>query len=528
MTAIGIDILSAYRARRNTTNWRHVFVMAWVFPAFLFLILYTANLGLGGRRRTRAPADADAVPTRADIIDRFGEILAKNRHAFDLVLNARQIREKDRAAALVHSMFPDISVRSFLAKADSGGGYVELRKNITKDQAALVRRQKIDGLSAVPRQTREYPKHNSMSHVIGFVGRDGFGLEGLELLENDRLANDPAPLRISIDSRIQSIMWDALSSAVQEYGAKGAAGILMNARTGEVLAMVSLPDFDPDDIGAYGAANRRNRILRDNYEMGSIFKIFNTALALMSGMPADKRFNAADPFYVGGAPVNEARGFNPPDPKNISVAQIMQYSSNRGSAQIALSLPADAQMRFFRELHLGSAIETDFGKTAAVRLPVSATPTDRSRWAFGQGIATTPLHAFLAANAVANDGKYIMPTIFPRGFVPQTNQVAPRDVSYKIRQIMFMIGDTSGKLAARQIQGIEIGGKTSTAQKWDGKKYSDTKNITVFFTVFPIRAPKYSMMIMFDEPSVYPRTAAHNSVPTAGKILDAAIPLLPL
>ncbi|MDR1071421.1 MAG: penicillin-binding protein 2 [Rickettsiales bacterium] len=525
MIALGDDILTTVRERRPLSNARRFSVLPAVFSVFVFLCGYTLMLGMSGRGRPRVVQPGSAETIRADIIDRNGEILAKNTYTHDLVMNARQIGDADAAAAFVHSVFPEISAADVLRKIRTNRGYIELRKNIGKENAQKIRAGGIPGLAAVSKQTREYPKHNSMSHIVGFVYDDGHGAAGVERAMDVRLASDAEPLRLSIDSRVQSLMWTELSAAVRDYKARAATGVLMNARTGEIIAAVSLPDFDPEDLGAYPEGSLRFRLLGDNYEIGSIFKIFNTALALENGVPASKKYNVIDPFLVGGRPIREARGFRPPA-KNLSVAQIMQYSCNSGSAQIALSLPENAQLNFFRDLRLNGPIETDFGKTEWPIFPKTNTPVERSRWSFGHGIAATPLHVLLAANAIVNDGKYIMPTISRRDYVPETTRVVYVETSKKIRQILFAIGDTSAKLAAMQIRGLNIGGKTSTAEKPVGGKYSSDRNISAFFVAFPIEAPKWSMLILLDEPGSFPRTAAHNAVPLAGKILDAAIPLL--
>jgi len=320
-------------------------------------------------------------------------------------------------------------------------------------------------------------------------------------------------------------MWTELSQAMKAYQARAAMGILMNARTGEIVAIVNVPDFDPENINDFPESNRRFRIIHDNFEMGSIFKIFTTAVALANGIDVNTTFNVSEPFLVAGRQVGEARGFRPPA-KNLNLAQIFQYSSNSGSAQIALSLPSGTQRAFYRELNLHNALSTDFGTTARPRIPTSDTPTDRSRWSFGQGISVTALHLLVAANAIVNDGLLVMPTIYRRDFVPQARQVIPATISRQMRQILLTTGETTGKLAASRIHAMLIGGKTSTAEKFIDGKYSDTRHLTGYFATFPIQAPKWSILILLDEPMTIPRFASQNAVPLAGRILDAIIPLL--
>jgi len=528
MIKLGNDILTMYSGPRSRPrNWRMAAVIALVLGAFVFMGAWTVRLGvIGGRAQSRAPRPNSAAPTRADIIDRNGEILAKNVYSYSLRLDARKVANPDAAAAFIRQIVPEISVSDALAKIQSKRGDIELKRKIDKETALRVISAKIPGIVVLQTQTREYPKRNSTAHIVGYIDSVGNGI-GVEKAADARLSSNAEPLQISLDARIQSVLWSELAAAMNEYKAAAAMGIIMNSQTGEIVAAASLPDFDPnpEDRGRYNQAGWRFRILRDTYELGSIFKIFNTALALRSGMSVKKTFNVARPFFVGGKKINEAPGFNP-TPANMNVAQIMQNSCNSGSAQIALELPDGAQIDFFKELGFGERIVADFGETGRTSLPSSRTQIDRARWAFGHGISTTPLHAFLAANAVVNGGRYVPPTIYKRSYIPQTRRVVPADVSKQIRMIMYKTNETTGRQAANQIKDVYIGGKTSTAEKWIGDKYSAEKNITAYFVAFPIDAPKWSMLIIFDEPKGHQKTAAHNAVPTAGRILDAIIPWL--
>jgi len=539
MVRIGTDLLMEQKQSRRQANGRQRFIAIAVFSAFAFLILWTIHLATEKKQNSaRKISPNSAISARAGIIDRHGEILAENTFSYDLNLNANKLAHPDQAAACIHAVFPEFSVYALLEKIKTRGGDITIKKNIGKDKAeqidrecvvqetknGKIRTRRIDHINIIKTQKRAYPKHNSLSHILGFANSVG-GVQGLEQLADERLRSSAEPLKISIDAKIQSVVWLALQSAMTEYRAKSASGILMNSRTGEILAIASLPDFDPENIGGYPESNRRFRAIRDNYEMGSIFKIFNTALALESGIPLSKTFNVSRPFVVGGKPIREARGFKPPA-ANLNLAQIMQYSCNSGSAQMALSLPDGAQADFFRKLHFDSALNTNFGRTERPLFPKSGTPTDRSRWAFGQGISISPLHLLLAANAIVNDGNYVAPTIFPRDFVPNTEYIISPETSKIIRQILYTTKDTSAKQAANQIQGVNIGSKTSTAQKPVNGKYGNAE-ITAYFVAFPIEAPKYSLLVLLDEPQGANRTSAFNAVPTAGKIIDAIIPLLP-
>ncbi|MDR1027486.1 MAG: hypothetical protein LBL46_03665 [Rickettsiales bacterium] len=527
MPPLGNDILQSMRARAARPTMRKSAALAAAFFCFAFMAGRTIILGTGGERRLRRAPEMTASAMRADITDRNGLLLAKNVYSETLKLNARIVKRPDELALLVHSVFPDIAAADILNKIKTRGGDITLRENITKDQAAAIRAKPLDGLVIENTQRRFYPKKFAAAHIVGFVGKEGRGLEGMELYANNELL-DGQSVRLAADSRVQSIMWDELSKAMAAHNADAAMGAIMNARTGEIVAMVSLPDFDPDHIADYPASNRRNRMMADSFELGSVFKIFNTALALSSGIPADKSYNIVEPIIHNGKriPMGEARGFNPPA-KNLSVKQIMQYSCNVGSAKMALDLPAGAQLSFFKELGFDRPMATDFGRTARRSFPRGDNPTDRTRWAIGHGISITPMQLLVAANAAANGGLLVYPTIYPRDFVPQSSRIVRPDVSKTIRDILFSTKETTGREAAKNIQGVNYGGKTSTAQKLmpDGT-YSPTKNLAAFFATWPIEAPKYSMLVILDNPKTYPRTAAYSAAPAATRIMDAAIPML--
>ena len=374
------------------------------------------------------------------------------------------------------------------------------------------------------------------SHVIGFVGEDGDGLEGAERVYNDYLKENKDPLRLSVDSRIQSVFYEQLSFAMQKYQTKAAMGMLMNSRTGEIIAMVSLPDFDPENLRSDPVSHRLFKPMRSVYELGSIFKIFNTALALENGIDVKKEYYVAKPFPIYdkngriAKNITDIRSFKPPRP-SINVEEIMVHSCNVGSAQIALSLPDGAQKEFFERLHMDTALELEFGRTENSLPQRKWGPVERATVAYGQGYAVTPMHLLLAVNAVTNGGIYIYPTLQKRNIgVVQGERVLADEISAKLRPIMLRVAEeTSGKKA--RVAGVKIGGKTATAEKYTNGKIDTKRNVTAFVGVFPADAPQYTILVVLDEPhgtkeSWGWRTAAWNAVPVTGKILDSILPLL--
>ena len=272
------------------------------FIAFAIFILRTLQLGIQGTDRSRlAGATGEWNVTRADIVDRNGDILAKNVESGHIILRNKAVREKDRdaVAQTIHQAMPyEYSLAQAIELVNSDRRFIRLKKYASDAQREIIKKAKLEGLEIEKIQTRKYPKRRLFSHVVGFAGQDGRGLEGAERVYNEYLTENKDPLRLSVDSRIQSVFYEQLSFAMQKYQTKAAMGMLMNSRTGEIIAMVSLPDFDPENLGADPVANRTFKPMRSVFELGSIFKIFNTALALENGIEPTKEYYVAKPFPI--------------------------------------------------------------------------------------------------------------------------------------------------------------------------------------------------------------------------------------
>ena len=522
-------------ARKRLAVMNSVFLMA-----FLLFIGRTLQLGIQGTDRSRlAGADGQWAVQRADIVDRNGDILAKNVASGHIVLRNRAVREKDREAVAqtIHQALPyEYSLADAIKLVNSEKRFIRLKKYASDAQREIIQNARLEGLEIEKIQTRKYPKRRLFSHVVGFVGEEGIGLEGIERVYDKYLRENKDPLRLSVDSRIQAVFYEQLSYAMQKYQTKAAMGMLMNSRTGEIVAMVSLPDYDPENLRADPAANRLFKPMRSVFELGSIFKIFNTALALENGISVDKEYYVAKPFPIYdkhgrlAKNITDIRSFKPPRP-SINVEEIMVHSCNVGSAQIALELPDGAQKEFFERLHMDKALNLEFGKTENSIPQRKWGPVERATVAYGQGYAVTPMHLMLAVNAVTNGGIYIYPTLQKRGVgVVRGERVLADEISSKLRSIMLRVAEeTSGKQA--RVAGIQIGGKTATAEKYTNNKIDTKRNVTAFVGIFPVHAPQYTILIVLDEPQGTKeswgwRTAAWNAVPTTGKILDSILPLL--
>ncbi len=501
----------------------------------LFVIFFAKTLyygGMGTNKSGKTAVGGDWAITRADIEDRNGVKLAKNIVSGHVMVRPGAVKDIDAVAAKIHEVFPykySVNQAYDILRTKK---FMYLKQYATDAERKQIKEAKLPGLEVEIKQMRRYPKHNLFAHVVGFVGKEGEGLEGAERIFDSYLRENTDPLRLSLDARIQEQFHTRLSEAMQKYHAKGAMGMLMNSRTGEMLAMVSLPDFDPENVAAYPVANRRFKQMRDVLEMGSVLKIFNTALAYENGIHG--KYYVGKPYVLrtrSGKYVTTFHDVAKYEKQWMDVDEIMVHSCNVGSVQIALQFPEGAQPEFLHRLHLDEKLDLDFGKTEYPIFPKKWRITDVATVSFGHTVAITPMHLLLGVNAVTNGGIYINPTIQRRdvGRIKGT-RVLSEEISAKLRENMVrVVEETSGKLT--RINGIKIGGKTGTAEKRVNGVIDKKRNMTTFVGIFPAEAPQYIIMVNLDEPQGLTetggwRTASQNSVPTAGKILDGILPLL--
>lgn len=525
-------------------NW-----IKWAFSVlFVVFVARTLQLGLQSNDYRKYNINNNQIESRADIIDRNGVVLAKSVKSGNIKLFPPRVKEKDmdNVAKVVHEIAPmDYSVEDALALIKSGRRGLYIKKNANEDQIKTVKQahRMYDCFEIEQFAQRRYPQRNVFAHVIGFAGKDA-GLEGVELTYDKYLRENKSPLRLSIDSRVQNIFHEQLTIAMNKYHAKGAMGMLMNSSTGEMIAMVQIPDFDPNNINSIPVNTRRFKLMRDNFEMGSIFKIFNTAMAYENGLQ-NKDYRVDEPLMIYDKygrpamrkPIDDVSSFKRDVVKKgghrtLKAPEIMLYSCNVGSARIALDFPEGTQKEFFERLNFNKPLQLDFGKTEHAITYKTWGPTERATASFGHGIAVTPMHLLLGVNAMTNGGIYIYPTILKRNIgAVRGERVLNSEISAKIRDVMFHIAEETTAKKAR-VKGIEVGGKTGTAEKRGADRHADkSRNMTVFTGIFPVSAPQYIILIMLDEPQGTKesggwKTAAWNAVPTAGAILDGIMPLL--
>lgn len=546
---VGKDVLPheyITRVYNHNTAGRLKILSKIVLLIFIGFGLRTLQLALEPSEYVHYGFNKDNIERRADIVDRNGVVLAKSVKSGNIKLYPPKVKEKDKnaVAKFISDVMPmDYSFSDALALIDSGktGVYIKMRASEEQINKFRIAHRKYDCFEIEQYTIRRYPQKNIFAHVVGFSGKDE-GLEGVEKTFNKYLTENNDELKLSIDARVQNIFHEKLSVAMNKFSAKGAFGMMMKASTGEMIAMVQIPDYDPNNIKASSAEVRRSKLLRDNFEMGSVFKIFNTAMAYENGLEnnvydVSKPFPIRDKYNRVVHHIKDIDSFYRDIKKGkkkprMSVPEIMLHSCNTGSAQLALDFPENTQKEFFHRIHFDKPINFDFGKTETAITQHRWGPVEKATASFGHGISVTPMHLLLGVNAMTNGGYYVYPTLLKRGIgAVKGEKVLDSEISAKLRDIMYRVAEETTAQKAR-VPGIKVGGKTGTAEKRHKDGTTDTtRNSTVFVGIFPVEAPQYIMMIMLDEPRGTTetggwKTASWNAVPTAGAILNEIMPLL--
>jgi cell division protein FtsI (penicillin-binding protein 3) len=476
-------------------------------------------------------------PGRGDIIDRHGKLLATTLDSLSLYANPREIVDAADAADKLVAALPGLDRAALLAKLTSGKGFVWVKRHLTPDQEYAVNQLGIPGLQFEHEERRVYPYGALLSHAVGYTGIDDNGEAGIERGLDGALRGRQEPLQLSIDLRLQYILHEELARVVDDFTAKGGAGLIMNVNTGEVLAMVSLPDFDPShpdtpdpnhpDVTI--AERMFNRVTLGDYEIGSVFKIFTTAMGLDSGATTmTGRFDATYPIHIGRFTISDYHGKH----RWESVPEILMYSSNIGEAKIALAVGGDRQQEYLRRFGLLSSPTFELKEIGRPHFPARWREVNVMTIGFGHGISETPLQIATAGSALVNGGILRPATLLklPHGGAPQGISVISPETSEHMRKLLRMVV-LYGTGEMVDAPGYVVGGKTGTADKVVGARYAERKLLSSFLGVFPMTAPKYLVMVMVDEP--HPNKASHGyatagwtAAPAVGRTIVRVAPLL--
>ena len=468
------------------------------------------------------------IMARADIVDRNGILLATSLPTASLFANPHKVSDPASAATRIVEVLPDLSEEVVAARLSADKGFVWLRRNLTPTQQFEINRLGIPGLDFEEEERRVYPHGRLAGHIIGFTNVDNAGLAGIEQSMDAAISGAKEPLKLSIDIRVQQIVRQELAAQIEKFKAIGGGGIVLDVRTGEVISMVSLPDFDPNAPAQTPDETRFNRITLGVYELGSVFKIFNHAIALETGAASmSKSYDATKPIKISRFRISDYH----PENRWLTVPEIFKLSSNIGSAKMALDIGSERQRKYLG--HLGLLRRT------SIELPEQSMPMIPARWreintmtiSYGHGIAVSPLHLASAVAATVNGG-ILRPATLIRAKTPETGgvQVFSAETSDKMRRLLRLVVE-NGTGRNADAPGYLVGGKTGTAEKQVNGSYKRNALISSFVGVFPATDPRFVVYIMIDEPkgireSFGYATGGWTAAPVVGGVIKRMAPLM--
>src|SRR6202166_1693370 len=484
----------------------------------------------------------DAIATaRPDILDRNGEVLATDVRVPSLYAEPRRLIDVDEAVELLTADLPDLDATELRERLSSPRGFVWLKRDITAEQQREIYHQGLPGIGFLNENKRDYPNGPEVSHLLGHVNIDNQGIAGIEKwldgqglaalhmagLATDRLQR---PVQLALDLRVQFALRDELIAAREKYRANASSGVIVNVNTGEIVALASEPDYDPNNPREANDPTRINRLTTGVYEMGSTFKSFTLAMALDSGkVSLDSKFDARDELHYGKFTIHDFH----PQKRMLSVPEIFTYSSNIGTARMALSLGVDYHKAFLKKLGQLDRLRTELPESAEPLVPKNWGELNTVTIAFGQGLSVAPLQAVMGIAALVNGGK-LMPPPFLKRDQAAADRLATRvikpETSDKMRYLM-RLNVEKGTATRANVDGYYVGGKTGTSEKVVGGRYSKTKVLTSFTAIMPADKPKYLLLIMIDEPQGLAEThgsttSGWNAVPVGAKVIERVAPLL--
>jgi cell division protein FtsI (penicillin-binding protein 3) len=471
---------------------------------------------------------APAHPMRADLVDRNGALIARDLPVSDLYAMPASFWDPAGAARDLARITGADEVHLRAAFAPKRG-YILVQRGLTPDRRDAVMHLGLPGLNFEDGYKRYYPSGRIVAHAVGQVDTDDHGVSGLELGLEDRVrgTRDAAPIMLSLDMRIQYVLEHEIEEAAHEFRTKAAGGIVLNVRTGEVLALASLPDYEPNLRTVSAQDSTRNRMTQDVYELGSIFKIFAFTQAIEDKtIRLDELFQVGQPYKLGHYLIHDFEHLGPWLPAQM----VFALSSNIGTAQIELRSGPEKQKPFLRKLGLLAPLKTELPEVASPLYPRHWEVVEAATIAYGHGISVNPLGFVAAAAAVANGGTLIRPTFLRHDEVQQGERVISEETSRTMRQLLRLVV-TDGTGTKADVPGYDVGGKTGTAEKAEHGSYAHHLLISSFCGIFPINDPQYLVFVLLDEPHGNKQsggfaTGGATAAPAVGRVIARIAPLL--
>lgn len=492
----------------------------------------------------RRAAVEQSSGARPEILDRNGEVMATDVKTVSLFAEPRRIIDKDEATELITAVFPDLDAKELREKLGSRKGFVWVKREITPKQQEDVFHLGLPGVGFWPENKRVYPNGPLGAHVLGFANIDNIGIAGIEkYIDGQGLAElhgagfhitheTLQPISLSLDLRATQAVRDELAKGIEHFRARAGGAAIMDVNTGEIIAYASLPDYDPNNPVDALDPNHINRLNVGVYEMGSTFKALSIAMALEANkVNLNSRLDARSELHFGRFAIHDYHAQR----RALSVPEVFTYSSNIGTARMALMVGVEGHKSFLRKMGQMERLRTELPESAEPIVPKNWGELNTMTIAFGHGLAVAPLQAMMAVGALVNGGLMIKPT-FVKRTEDEAKQNAPRvvrpEVSESMRYLMRLNAEI-GSAKTTNIAGYFVGGKTGTAEKVIGGRYSKNRLFTTFMAIAPSDKPKYLFLTILDEPQGLPEThgyatAAWNSGAITGKIVERAGPILGL
>ncbi|WP_157096297.1 penicillin-binding protein 2 [Methylosinus sp. R-45379] len=482
--------------------------------------------------------------SRPDVLDRNGEILATDVKTMSVFAEPRRLIDKDEATELLTAVLPNVDSRELRERLASRKGFVWVKREVTPKQRDEVFHLGLPGVGLAPENKRVYPNGPAAAHVLGYVNIDNAGIAGIEkYIDGQGLADlhdagfsltpeELKPISLSIDIKATHAIRDELEKGVAHFKAKAGAAAIMDVNTGEIIALASLPDYDPNKPGDMRDPTIINRMNVGVYEMGSTFKALTIAMALDSGkVNLNSRLDARGTLNFGHFRIHDYHATN----RVLTLPEVFTHSSNIGTARMALGQGVERHKAFLRKMGQLTRMRTELPESAEPIVPKNWGELNTMTIAFGHGLAVAPLQAMMAVGALMNGGYLMAPTFLKRNEEEAKKsavQVIRPETSESMRYLMRLNAEI-GSARKVNINGYFVGGKTGTAEKVIGGHYSKTRLFTTFMAVAPADKPKYLFLTIMDEPQGLPETggyatAAYNSGQVTGQIIERVGPLLGL
>ena len=522
----------AERQQALALTYHRLMLMMLVFAGVTFLIVFRLLYLQVFTDRSVATLGNPLIPARGDIVDRNGVPLARTIDAWAIAVHPNKlVTDPKELAAKLSELMPERSAAQYLQILKSGKTFAYLNRRAMPELIAAVNALGEPGIVFDREPERLYPNLGLAAHVLGYTDLDGHGAAGIERAFDKRLVQPDmrgTPVQLSMDARVQQALEAELGAAMAKFSAVGAAGVVMDIKTGEVLAMTSLPELNPNAPGRGSMEARFNRATLGVYELGSTFKPFTVAMAMDDGhvKSLGQMYPCPKGIRVGKHTISDTHPFG----RACSVAEIMKESSNVGTAQIAAQLGSARQQAYLRKMGFLEKVSIEL-------LERGRTLTPGANWGeaatmtvgFGHSIAVTPLHLASGYATLLNGGVWRPATLLKRGTgnpVPNGRRVFSEDTSYKMRALLRLVV-THGTGKKADAPGYRIGGKTGSAEKYHNRSLL----VTTFAGVFPIDDPRYVVVAMLDEPKGIAethgfRTAAWNVGPVISKVVSRIGPVL--